>query len=235
MHKAVVLCGLAIVCATLTAHADTLGTYDDVKFTPGGFKLTSDTTAGPGYAGIYDAVSGVLTPTTLTQLSVDYQMLIGTFHGGAPRFSIIDTTSNTHNEAYVYFGTPHTDGSFSDPANGSPGSTGNYADPLSTDVRVYNNGFGGVGNGNTGQSWAQFVASVPNIQIAYISLDLDGGWGGTQQMLVPDFTVNSQTFTAPAPLPKGFWAGLVLLGSLGVFKLGRSLSSRSSGSLPPAE
>jgi hypothetical protein len=231
MRKMVFFGALAIVCASLTARADSLGMYGDVAVTPNGFQLTSDT-AGPGYAGIYDAISGSLTPTTLTQLNADYEMLMGTFHGGAPRFSIIDTTNNTRNEAYVYFGTPLGGGSFSDPATGS---TGNYANLLSSDVRVYNNGFGGLGNGNTGQTWADFVASVPNIQIGYITIDLDGGWAGTQQMLVHNFTVNGQTFASPVPLPKSVWAGFALLGMLGVFKVGRSMRSRSAGSVFPAE
>ncbi len=207
-----------------TANADSLGTYGDTTVVGGNFQLSSIPGSGNGYSGIYDTVSGVLTPTTLTQLNASYQMTIGTFGGGAPRFSIIDTTSNSNNEAYVYWGTPTGGGSFSDPASGAAGSTGNYADLLSSDVRVYNNGFGGIETPNTGETWAQFVASVPNVQIAYVSLDLDGGFSQPgQQMLVSGFTVNDNTFTAApaAPLPSAATMGLgmlALIGAAGVLR-----------------
>ena len=205
-------------CLSATASADSLGTYGDTTVVGSNFQLSSIPGSGNGYSGIYDTVSGVLTPTTLTQLSAAYQMTIGTFGNGAPRFSIIDTTSNPNNEAYVYWGTPTGGGSFSDPASGSAGNTGNYADLLASDVRVYNNGFGGIDTPNTGETWAQFVASVPNVQIAFVSLDLDGGFSAPgQQMLVSSFTVNGNTFTAAsaAPLPSAATMGLGMLAVIG--------------------
>ena len=222
LKGALVLGALSSMGVAQLAQADTFGTYGNTTVVGGSYQLTA--LGNTGYAGIYDQVSGPLTPTSLTTLSADYTMVWGTFGGGAPRFSIIDTTNNTYNEAYVYFGTPTGGGSFSDP---NLGGTGNYANLLSSDVRVYNNGFGGVNTPNTGETWAQFVASVPNIQIGYITIDLDAGWSqpwGSQRMLVSDFDVNGTDFnpaSVAAPLPATAWGGAALLGGLGLLTLRR--------------
>jgi hypothetical protein len=146
----------------------------------------------------------------LTQLSADYLMTQGTFGGGAPRFSIWDSTDQ--HEAWIYWGTPLGGGTFSDP-NSAWGNTGNYADLSSADIRVYSNGFGGLNTSNTGTTWADFIAAVSGTQISGISLDLDGGWGagGTQQMFVDNFTVNGDVFDAQAPAatPEPGTAGLL--------------------------
>lgn len=198
---------LAAIACVPPAVADPIGTYGDTTVVTGpdaqpAWQLSS-TSSGLGYAGVYVTITGPLTPATLTQLSAAYVMTTGTFGGGAPRFSIIDTTSNTFNEAYVYFGTPTGGGSFSDPNNGNTtyANTGNYADLASSDIRVYSNGFGGFGNGNTGQTWAQFLADpgVAGTQIGFITIDLDGGFTGNQVMDVGSFNVNGTVYTPGAP------------------------------------
>jgi hypothetical protein len=215
--KLAVISALSILTA-FTAHAEDFNFYGDAQIVspgpagsgePAVVQLTSDT-SGPGYAGTYYVPPGTLTVGELLTLSASYEMTEGTFGAGAPRFSIGDTTSNANNEAYIYWGTPTGGGSFTDPNAGTWANTGNYID--STDVRVYNNGFAGLGNGNTGETWAQFVAQVgADTQIGCISLDLDGGFAGTQQVDVDDFTVNSAVYdatVAAAPEPGTF----VLLG-----------------------
>ena len=224
MKKVLVLSFLAIFAAMFAfssvAMADTLFTYGAtaVIATPPSpannpppqsrvWQFTSDT-SGLGYAGMYVAISGSLTPTGLTSLSAEYWMATGAFGGGAPRFSLWDSSNN---EAYLYWGTP-AGGSFSDPQHGLAwGNTGNYADLLSSDLRVYSNGFGGDNNPNVGVSWATFLAtgSVSSTQIADISLDLDGGFTGTQVLDVASFDINGHNYNAPTPEP----SSLVLLGS----------------------
>ena len=69
-------------------QADSLGTYGDASAVAGGYQLTSDNSSSTPYAGLYDTPSGVLTPTTLTDLSADYQMTIGTFGAGSQRSAL---------------------------------------------------------------------------------------------------------------------------------------------------
>lgn len=204
--------------------ADSLSTYGDATAVSGGYQLTSST-SGIGWAGLDDTISGTLTGNGLSNLSAGYQMTTGTFGAGAPRFSLADSGGN---EAYVYFGTPQAGGTFADPLSGTAGSTGNYADSLSSDARVQINGFGGINTGYTYLTWAQFLSDAGGVQIAKIYLDLDGGYsqpGGTQQMTVTAFDVNSNNVLSPsataAPLPSTAWAGLGLLGGLGLLTVAR--------------
>jgi hypothetical protein len=88
-----------------------------------------------------------------------------------------------------------------------PKPTGNYADILSTDLRVQINGFNGDSTGAAYITWAEFVARDGLAGIDYIDVDLDGGFTGTQQMLVTDFNVT--TAAAATPLP----AALPMFGS----------------------
>jgi hypothetical protein len=158
-----------------------------------------------------------LTVGQLITLSANYEMIAGTFGNGAPRFSLIDTTNNTNNEAYIYWGTPNGGGSFSDPNPGAWAGTGNYADLSSTDVRVYSNGFGGVNTPNTGETWADFVAQVGTVQIGFVSLDVDGGFSAVQQVDVDNFTVNSDVYdAAAAAAPEPGTIALLGLGLSGV-------------------
>jgi hypothetical protein len=208
---------LAILLLGGIATADTLSTYGDVATIPtpntppppaepNSWQLTSNV-QGAGYAGLELQISGNLTPSALTTLSANYLMTQGTFNGGAPRFTLFDGSLNS---AYIYWGTPQAGGTFTDPNGGAAwGSTGNFADLLSADLRVYSNGFGGDNNPNQGVNWATFVSLVGNTPMSYITLDLDGGWSSTQQMLVSSMTVNDQTYEAPVPEP----STLMLMGS----------------------
>ena len=203
-HAARVLfLGLALSVSTATAQAATYYTYGDVSLTASGFLTTSSNPSG--YGGIVqNFTSSPFSLSSLTTLSVDYQMTQGTFGGGSPRFTIFDT--NGDSAGWVYLGTPIGGGSFADPLSGAAGNTGNYADLLSTDVRVY--------VGNTGLTWAQFVAANGSLQVGYVSLDLDGGWAGTQQALFNNFTVNDTVVTAAVPEPST-WA-MMILGFAGI-------------------
>ena len=208
--------GIVTVGVTLPAQADTLVPYSGPPITAGpgavpvvtttsgpAYQLTSLQTGSPAYSGLYLELSTPITVDSLTQLSASYVMTEGTFGGGAPRFSLIDGSGNALDEAYIYFGTPAGGGSFSDPNAGNTtfASTGNYADLASADVRVYSNGFAGINTPNTGDTWAQFVTAVdatgapnPDNEIADVSLDLDGGFTGNEQMDVQNYDVNGEVF-----------------------------------------
>ena len=211
---------LVTTAACLPASAEIFGQYGAVTtVTPGpgtdpaGFQLTSDP-AGAGYAGLYWTAQPGTPLSAITNLLADYQMTIGTFGGGAPRFSISDTTNNVANEAYVYWGTPQGGGGFTDPAAGSASNTGNLADLTSADLRVQVNGFGGDSTGASYETWAAFVANDGADDVSYVSLDLDGGFSSPgQQALVDNFTVNSDVDIAPTPEP----------GTLAMFGLGSAL------------
>jgi len=148
-------------------------------------------------------ITNPLTVADLLTLSADYKMTTGTFGGGSPRFTLEDASGI--GTAYIYWGTPTGGGSFSDPNAGSVGlvSTGNLV--ATSDIRVYDNNFNGDGaSSNFGLTWTQFVANNGNVNLGDVYLDLDGGWSmeGGQQMLVNNFTVNNQVFTAEvAPVP----------------------------------
>lgn len=189
------------------ALADNFSTYGDTTVVTGpdgnpAYQLTADM-AGTGYAGLEVQVTNPLTPATLTQLSAKYVMTTGTFGGGAPRFTLFDPSFGS---AYIYFGTPMGGGTFSDPnfGNMNYADTGNYADAGSPDIRVYSNGFAGYGNGNTGQTWAEFLADpgVATTQLSYITLDLDGGsFGPTQVMDIASFDVNGTIYAPTGSVP----------------------------------
>jgi hypothetical protein len=215
MNKALAVLTLGLLASL--GWADDLGTYGDTTVVTGpdgnpAWQLSS-TSTGSGYSGVYVTITEPLTPATLTELSAEYVMTTGTFGGGAPRFSLIDTTNNADNEAYVYWGTPESGGSFTDPNSGNTdyANTGNYASLASSDVRVQNNGFGGGSTGADYETWSQFVASEGTTQIGYITIDLDGGFTGNQVMDTTDFDVNGTVYTpqAPSTIPEPASFGLI--------------------------
>jgi hypothetical protein len=201
--------GKIVLAATLfampgLAKADVFSLYvgGDNVVTPSGFLLTSSSAPGePGYGGMKLTITNPLTVSQLTTLSADYQMTIGTFGGGSPRFTIEDASGL--GTAFLYWGTPLGGGSFGDPNFGNS-SFANTSNLVSTnDLRVFDNGFNSDGvNPNVGLTWSQFVAINGGVDLGHIFLDLDSGsFGPEQQMLVNNFTVNDQVFTAPVPGP----------------------------------
>jgi hypothetical protein len=190
-----------------SANASAILTYGDVTSGPSGYTITSDPN-GTGYGGIYyDYSTSPILLNSITNLSADFQMTQGTIGGGAPRFSIGDTTNNSSNEAYIYFGTPAGGGSFTDPLPGQLQNTGNYASLLSTDIRVQVNGFNGDSTGAGYETWSQFIANDGLALVGFVSLDVDGGFSATQQALVNNFTVTSLAGAVPEP---STWAMLIL-------------------------
>jgi len=200
--------------------ADTIGTYGDTTVVTGpdgnpAWQLESEFPIFFG-GGVYVTITGTLTPDLLTQLSVDYVMVGGTFGNFAPGFSLIDTTNNVKNEAYVYWGTPQAGGTFSDPNSGNTtyANTGNYADTGSSDLRVVANGFGGD-NSDTEETWQQFLNADGDVAIGFISIYLTGGTSINTSILdTANFQVNNTVYTpsgtSQVPEPRS----LVLIGCL---------------------
>ena len=123
-----VLCGVITAVAMTAAgplQAATFGTYGNTSGSGTNFDLTSNSSPFT-YSGMYTIPGGTLTLNGITQLSADYNMLAGSFAGGAPRFGIADTSGN---QIWAYWGTPNT---FANPnPNGTWGTTGNFANLLS--------------------------------------------------------------------------------------------------------
>src|SRR6476659_7635408 len=97
MSKIILALALGVSLLAAPAVADTTGQYGAVETVstgpasnPNVFQLTSSNNTPPGYAGLYIDFTGPLALSAITQLSTDYQMTIGTFGGGAPRFTIFD-------------------------------------------------------------------------------------------------------------------------------------------------
>lgn len=222
---------------TTFATADTLDTYGDTTVVTGpdsnpAWQLSSFLATG-SYSGLELAVTGPLTPATLTQLSADYVMTLGTFGGGAPRFTIFhyDAGTDSYTSAYLYWGTPLGGGTFVDPniGNTSYANTGNYADTSSGALRVESNGFGGDNGQNTYVSWSQFLAAnnVAGTQIDYITLDLDAGFGGDQTMDTTRFNVNGTIYT-PQAVPEPSTYALLGLALTFLFLARKKLQKRKA-------
>jgi hypothetical protein len=202
---------LAICVASPAAAQVTEGQYGDTTTVSGGYQLTSDPNAGAGYSGLYFNFDPGLTLGSLTELSADYQLTDGSFAVGSPRFTLFDSADGA---AYIYFGTPNGNGTYSDPATGT---TGNYADLLSGDLRVECNGFAGCTSPHyPAVTFADFVAQAGSTGISYLTLDLDGGYAGRQQITVSDFNVNGTHFGAAGAVPEPATWAMLLFGFGGI-------------------
>ena len=205
---------LALAVSCLHAQSTSFGTYGDTSVIangPGGvpaYQLTSNPSL-QDYSGIYVQFNSPFTVADLTQLSADFEMTQNTIANGAPRFSIIDTTNNALNEAYVFFGIPNGSGGFMDPAPGTYESTGNEV--TSAYLVVQNNGFGGGSTHNAYESWADFVSQEGSVNIGYITVDVDGGFSNIQTADVGNFDVNGTLYNPTAPTPEP--GSLALLGT----------------------
>ena len=84
----------------------------------GGYQLTSDTVAGPGYGGIYSG-SVLIARGDLTTLSANYTMTMVRLVVVRRALRLLGRSGGA---AYISSGTPNGSGTFSDPGT----TTGNY-------------------------------------------------------------------------------------------------------------
>lgn len=220
---AVGLCAIAANAGTLGTYGDTqvvtAGPYDSPLNLPAAYLLTSSTTAGVGYSGVYWTAPGGFTLSSLTTLSADFDFLTGSAGGGAPRFSLIDPSNN---EAYLYWGTNASScGGAATPAGWS--NTGNLA--AGTGLYVASNGFGGDHNPNTCVAFSTFAGLVGGTDLTYITVDLDAGFAEAQAMLLDNVDINGTVFDAPAPVPEP--TSVLLLGA-GLLALAVSFGRKSA-------
>jgi len=125
----------------------------------------------------------------ITQLSFDYYIEEGNNFGGSPRFTLFFWMTDHWAAIYIYLGTPV----FGALPTGSWQSTGNFIGDTEPRFQI-----GWLGWYMTDHAGA--LALAGGLQVEYIYLDLDGGWGQDQVMLVDNIRVNDFILTAP-PLP----------------------------------
>jgi hypothetical protein len=161
----------------------------------GVFQLVSNTgnaDAGDDFSGVAFTKLDGLTFGGLSELRTDYSVLAGGCGGGAPRFSIgLDTDGDgvRNGSVFVYVGNAP---GFDCPGNlGSWQTTGNLIG--NGDLRFDTSQLGGTFY----DSYANALAAHGSAAVTSVSFVVDGGWafGGLQDVLVDDLTVNGRTLS----------------------------------------
>lgn len=215
MKKQLLCAVLLAALPSASALADVFSTYGDVVVAGSSYQITADP-SGLGYGGLQDQITGALDPNQLTTLSANYSWLAGTYAPAVtptdPRFTLYDTSDNA---AYVYWGA-------------DTGSTGNLAGGAALDVYVA--GFGGLGGSTysplAAVSWATFLAEAGNVDLSYITLDVDAPANfstALQEIDVTSMTVNSSVYS-PSAVPEPATLSLMGLGMVGLFVFARKQS-----------
>lgn len=193
--------GLLVATAAQAASPWGLyGTASSVKTgtgaNPWAIQISSATTAGDfstlTYGGAFFVPpSGGLLFSQLYQISADYDLLTGSFGGGAPRFSVgIDVNGDgvADGNVFIYLGTPP---SFNDSPVGWQ-NTGNLL--AATDSRFDTSQVGGTFY----DTYSDALTLVGSLNVVYVSLDVDGGWLAPydQVLDVDNVTVNNFVLSA---------------------------------------
>jgi hypothetical protein len=165
------------------------------------FKLSAR--VGPAaFESIYSDVSTAndfafvsFTPDTtllfkdITNLSTDYAFTQGNCHGGALRWSVRVSATQS---VFIYYGAePNTtDCTTSDAASGTDSNQSGENMLLKTDLRFDTSQVGGTFY----DTYANALTLVGNMPIIRASLVLDGGWAGDQRVTVSNTTVNDSVY-----------------------------------------
>ncbi len=143
--------------------------------------------------------SSTLTFAQITSLVANYSFTLGDCHGGALRWSV--RTSQTQS-VFIYYGNPTSFGNGGvggctpTSSGGADGSGVNMIGQ--TDTRYDTSQYPG---GTFYDTYAHALTLVGSTPIVRASLVLDGGWGGDQRLTLASATVNDNTFTPQPPSP----------------------------------
>lgn len=185
--------GLAPADWTLEYDAQFVATGSPIK--PLALELSS-VAAGPDpdYSAVTYVPPAAMTFADITHLAADYNMTLGCFHGGAPRFSIgldCDSNGTVDGNVFVYWGTAPN---FTDcPTNGQWFNTGD----LITDgqARFDSSQLGGPFYG----THATTVASFGACDVKYVVVALDASWQADQVMLLDNVQIGDDVFSFGSP------------------------------------
>jgi hypothetical protein len=166
-------------------------------------KLESIGDEAPPWGSVLFTPPEPMTFNDVNELSSDFEMTLGTFGGGSPRFSILIDWNDSHvadsgdKYAFIYWGTPPNyidepvhNGWYvdeQDPNWAERNNTGNLMD--TTDHRVDLSQFGGP--------FYSTIEEAKNLfgdkEVLNIILVLDGGWLADQVLLVDNIKVHLYT------------------------------------------
>jgi hypothetical protein len=132
----------------------------------------------------YKPPAGSLKVKDITNLMANYSWLQGANHKGSLRWSIRVSPTQS---IFVYYGAAPQ---FDD--NGGLGSGDNLA--AAADLRVDTSQLDGVFY----NSWANAKAAYGEQYVTSVSLVLDGGWGGDQELDLQSAQVNGSSIAVPA-------------------------------------
>jgi hypothetical protein len=153
--------------------------------------IGSDTDTSNEYSYLRFVPKKVLTFADIATLSAVYSFSQGDCHGGALRWSVgIDTNGDGDEDGnvFVYYGASPN---FTDCTSDGPSANQSGLNMInSPDLRYDLTQVGGAFY----RSYADAVAIVGNGQVTGVSLVLDGGWGGDQELTLDSVTVNDNTF-----------------------------------------
>jgi hypothetical protein len=144
--------------------------------------ILSDASDANDFAFASFTPSSTLTFSDITTLKTDYAFTLGDCHGGALRWSV--RTSSTES-LFIYYGdTPN----FTDCTTNSQSGT-NMIDL--SDLRYDTSQYAG---GTFYDTYAHALTLMGSAPILRVSLVLDGGWAGDQRATVSNITVNDNVY-----------------------------------------
>lgn len=147
--------------------------------------IGSDTNTANDYSYLSYTPAAGTTVADLTSLVANYTWDLGTDHGGSLRWTIHTAAGPVH----VYYG---------DLPNLATESAGNGSGVNLLALSDLRFDTSGVVGGTFYDTWAHAQTLVGGQDVTAVSLVLDGGWGGDQQIALSAASVNGSTFTMPS-------------------------------------
>jgi hypothetical protein len=161
--------------------------------------IYSDSSDANDYSFLSFTPSSPMTFNQITTLKASYAFTLGDCHGGALRWSV--RTSPTQS-VFIYYGNPPPfgNGGTGGCTPSSPGGVDQSGSNLIglSDLRYDTTQYSG---GTFYDTYAHAQALVGNTPVIRASLVLDAGWAGDQRLTLSSATVNDNTFTPQAGSP----------------------------------